>query len=87
MIKFKFLSEPDDLNRLNDLDSLFDLRKAKNGSALDTEWFSWKPLFVELIIKNPVFHDIWHPLFQRLWRPAFGTCMMYKSQKSNAHCS
>ena len=51
--KFKFLSESDnlsgligsishdDLNSLNDLGSLFDLRKAKNANALDTEWFSW----------------------------------------------
>ena len=53
----------DDLNNLDDLDSLFDLKKAKNTSALDTEWFSWpqlpwKPLFVGLIIKNPVF--LWY---------------------------
>ena len=52
-MKFKFLSESDDLsglkgsfnhddlNSLDDLDRLFDLRKAKNASALDTEWFSW----------------------------------------------
>ena len=45
---FKFLSESDNLsgligsishdnlNSLNDLDSLFDLRKAKNARALDT---------------------------------------------------
>ena len=53
----------DDLNSLNDLDSHFDLRKGKNASALDTEWFSWpqpfwKPLFLGLIIKNPVF--LWY---------------------------
>ena len=72
IIEFKFLSESDDLsgligslihddlNSLDDLDSLFDLRKAKNTSALDTELYSWpqppwKPLFVGVIIKNPVF--------------------------------
>ena len=47
----------------DDLNSLFDLKKAKNASALDTEWFSWpqppwQPLFVGLIIKNPVF--LWY---------------------------
>ena len=73
--KFKFLNETDNLsgligsishdglNSLDDFDSLFDLRKAKNASSLDTEWFSWpqspwKPLFVGLIIKNPVF--LWY---------------------------
>ena len=73
--KFKFQNETDNLsgligsishdglNSLDDLDSLFDLRKAKNASSLDTEWFSWpqspwKPLFVRLIIKNPVF--LWY---------------------------
>ena len=57
IIEFKFLSESDDLsgligslshddlNSLDDLDSLFDLRKAKNASALDTECFYWKTLF------------------------------------------
>ena len=72
IIKFKLLSESDDLsglidyishgdlNSLDDLDSLFDL---KNASALDTEWFSWpqppgQPLFVGLIIKNPIF--LWY---------------------------
>ena len=72
IIKFKLLSESDDLsgligsishddlNSLDDLDSLFDLKITKNASALYTEWFSWpqppwKPLFVGLIIRNPVF--------------------------------
>ena len=95
IIEFKFLSESDDLssligslshddlNSLDDLDSLFDLRKAKNTSALDTEWFSWpqppwKPLFVGLIFKYPVFlcylapslseavkASLWH--FSKIW--------------------
>ena len=64
-LEFKFLSESDDLsgligsishddlNSLDDFASLFDLRKAKNASALDTEWFSWpqppwKPFFCEI---------------------------------------
>ena len=72
IIEFKYLSESDDLsgligslnnddlNSLDDLNNLFDLRKTKNASVLRTEWFSWpqqpwKPLFVGLIIKNPVF--------------------------------
>ena len=53
IIEFKFLSEfddlsgligsisHDDLNSLDDLDSLFDLKITKNASALYTEWFSW----------------------------------------------
>ena len=59
---FRFLNSiHDDLNSLDDLDSLFDLRKANN--ALDTELSSWpqppwKPLFVSLIIKNPFF--LWY---------------------------
>ena len=84
IIEFKFRSEsdnlsglfgfisPHDLNSIDDLDSLFDI---KNARALDTEWFSWpqpplQPLFVGLIIKNPIFYDNWHPLLK------------YKSQKS-----
>ena len=72
IIKFKLLSESDDLsgligsishddlNSLYALDSLFDLKITKNASALYTEWFSWpqspgQPLFVRLIIKNPIF--------------------------------
>ena len=75
IIKFKLLSESDDLsgligsishddlNDLNDLDSLFDLKITKNASTLYTEWFSWpqppgQPLFVGLIIKNPIF--LWY---------------------------
>ena len=67
MIKFKFLSESDDLNgligsinhdnlnSLDDLNSLFDLKITKNASALYNEWFSWpqppgEPLFMRLII-------------------------------------
>ena len=50
----------DDLNSLDDLDSFFDLKKAKNVSALNTECFTWpqppwQPLFVVLIIKNRIF--------------------------------
>ena len=53
LTEFKFLSESDnlsglidsisydDLNSLDDLDGLFDLKNPKNTSALDTEWFSW----------------------------------------------
>ena len=53
----------DDFNSLDDLDSLFDLKITKNASALYTEWFSWpqppgQPLFVGLIIKNPIF--LWY---------------------------
>ena len=72
MIEFQILSESDDLsgligsishddlNSLDDLGSLFDLKITKNASALYTEWFSWpqppgQPLFVGLIIKNPIF--------------------------------
>ena len=75
IIKFKLLSESDDLsgligsishddlNSLDDLDSLFDLKITKNASALYTEWSSWpqspgQPLFVRLIIKNPIF--LWY---------------------------
>ena len=64
--KFKFLSESDDLSGLigsishDDLNSLFDLKITKNASTLYTEWLSWpqppgQPLFVGLIIKNPIF--------------------------------
>ena len=50
----------DGINSLDDLNSLFDLKNIKNASALDIEWFSWpqppwQPLFVGLIIKNPIF--------------------------------
>ena len=53
IVELKFLSESDDLsgligsishddlNSLDDLDSLFDLKKAKYANALDTEWFFW----------------------------------------------
>ena len=53
IIEFKFLSESHnlsgligsishgDLYSLDDHDSLFNLRKGKNASPLDTEWFSW----------------------------------------------
>ena len=75
IIEFKFLSESDDLsgligsishddlNSLDDLDSLFDLKITKNVSTLDTGWFLWpqppeQPLFVGLIIKNQIFYDI-----------------------------
>ena len=72
IIKFKLLSESDDLsglissishddlNSLDDFNSLFDLKITKNASTLQTEWFSWpqppgQPLFVGLIIKDPIF--------------------------------
>ena len=75
IIKFKLLSESDDLsgligsishvdlNSLDDLDSLCDLKIIKNARALYTEWFSWpqppgQPLFVGLINKNPIF--LWY---------------------------
>ena len=75
IIKFKLLSESDDLsgligsishddlNSLDDLDSLFDLKITKNASVLYIEWFSWpqppgQPLFMGLIIKNPIF--LWY---------------------------
>ena len=72
LTEFKFLSESDnlsglidsisydDLNSLDDLDGLFDLKNPKNTSVLDTEWcFGLSHLeslfFVGLIIKNQVF--------------------------------
>ena len=75
IIEFKFLSESDDLsgligsishddlNSLDDLGSLFDLKITKNASILYTGWFSWpqppkQPFFVGLIIKNPIF--LWY---------------------------
>ena len=53
----------DYLNSLDYFGSLFDLKITKNASALYTEWFSWlqppgQPLFVGLIIKNPIF--LWY---------------------------
>ena len=101
IIEFKFLSESDDLsgligslshddlNSLDDLDSLFDLRKAKNTSALDTEWFSWpqsplKPLFVGLIVKNPVFLCYLAPSLSEAVEASL--CHLYEIQGSKVKC-
>ena len=64
IIEVKFLSDSDDLsgllgsishddlNSLDGLDSLFDL---KNASTLDTEWFSWPQPPGQPLFNNPNF--------------------------------
>ena len=99
IIKFKLLSESDDLsgligsishddlNSLKDLVSLFDLKITKNASALYTEWFSWPQSPRQPHFVRLIIKNpifLWY-LAPLLWRPAFGTCMRCKGQKSNAH--
>ena len=81
MIEFKILSKSnnlsglicsinhDDLNSLNDLGKLFDL---KNASTFNTECFSWpepflQPLFVVLIYKKSNFSMIFDAVEASLW--------------------